>query len=227
VMKSIKQGRQAYVVTPRVSVEDDDDAAGATQTWKTLSDGPLNGSRIELLHGRMSTDEKKQKLLAFSKGDIDVLVTTTVVEVGIDVANATVMTILDADRLGLAQLHQLRGRISRSSHPGYLCVFASPGVAAAENTRLAALASTNDGFELAEQDWQLRGPGNLLGTSQSGLPPFRIAVLQRDTEIVTRTHKIARDIISIDPQLNAPEWGLLRQQVFGKYGTTLELGSVG
>jgi len=227
VMKAVRQGRQAYVVTPRVSVEDDDDAAGATQTWEALKEGPLKESRIELLHGRMSTDEKKQKLAAFSQGLIDVLVTTTVVEVGIDVANATVMTILDAERLGLAQLHQLRGRISRSSHPGYLCVFASPGVTAEDNARLAALASTNDGFELAEQDWRLRGPGNLLGTSQSGLPPFRIADLQRDADVVVHTHQIARAIIANDPQLDSEGWNLIRQQVFGKYGAKLELGSVG
>jgi ATP-dependent DNA helicase RecG len=228
VAKSVAQGRQAYVVTPRVSVdEDESEAAGATQTWNHLKDGPLKGLRLELLHGRMTPEEKKQKLTAFSNGEIDVLVTTTVVEVGIDVANATVMTILDADRLGLAQLHQLRGRISRSSHPGYLCVFASPGVSAEENTRLAALASTNDGFELAEQDWRLRGPGNLLGTSQSGLPPFRIADLQRDSDLVSITHKIARDIIASDPLLEADGWSLIRQQVFGKYGMKLELGSVG
>jgi ATP-dependent DNA helicase RecG len=227
VIKQVQSGRQAYVIVPRVVGDDEEDIAGAEQVYQQLSSGPLNGLRMELLHGRMSSEEKARKLLDFTQGTVDVLVATTVVEVGIDVPNATVMTILDADRLGLAQLHQLRGRISRGTTPGYVCVFAKAGVAPDESARLSALATTEDGFRLAELDWSLRGPGNLLGTRQSGLPPFRIADLVRDSEIAKQTHDLAIEIINRDPQLEDSAWGRLRQQVFGRHGEMLNLGTIG
>lgn len=227
VVKQVTSGRQAYVIVPRVVGDEEEDIAGAEQIWEQLRVGPLQGLRVQLLHGRMTGEEKNQILSDFTRGDIQVLVATTVVEVGIDVANATVMTILDADRLGLAQLHQLRGRISRGKTPGYLCVFAKPGVAPEENARLSALATTDDGFRLAELDWSLRGPGNLLGTRQSGLPPFRIADLVRDSEIVKRTHDLAIEIIDRDPLLAEPSWSRVREQVFGRHGDMLNFGTVG
>ena len=227
VVKQVSSGRQAYVIVPRVVGDEEEDIAGAAQIWEQLRAGPLQGLRVHLLHGRMSGEEKNQVLSDFTRGDIQVLVATTVVEVGIDVANATVMTILDADRLGLAQLHQLRGRISRGKTSGYLCVFAKPGVAPEENARLSALATTDDGFRLAELDWSLRGPGNLLGTRQSGLPPFRIADLVRDSEIVKITHDIAIEIIERDPELADSSWSRVREQVFGRHGDMLDFGTVG
>ncbi len=227
VVKQVENGRQAYVIVPRVVGDEEDDIAGAEQVWKQLKDGPLRGLRVELLHGRMSSDEKARVLLEFTHGGIQVLVATTVVEVGIDVANATIMTILDADRLGLAQLHQLRGRVSRGSTPGYVCVFARAGVAPEENARLSALATTDDGFRLAELDWSLRGPGNLLGTRQSGLPPFRIADLVRDSDIAKQTHDIAIDIINRDPLLNEVAWSRVREQVYGRHGDMLSFGTIG
>ena len=227
VVKQIQSGRQAYVVTPRVESDPEAEIVGAEQVYRQLADGPLAGLRIDLLHGRMDGTEKQTKLDAFTSGQTHVLVATTVVEVGIDVPNATVMTILDADRMGLAQLHQLRGRISRGSFPGYVCVFAKPGVAPEENARLSVLASTDDGFRLAEQDLQMRGPGDLLGTKQIGLPPLRIADLVRDSEVLVRARGIAQSIVERDPKLELPEHTKLRRQVTMRHGAVVDLGDVG
>ncbi|MCY2983912.1 MAG: ATP-dependent DNA helicase RecG [Planctomycetota bacterium] len=227
VVKQIQSGRQAYVVTPRVESDAEAEIVGAEQVYQQLMTGPLAGLRIELLHGRMDGSEKQAKLDAFTSGKTQVLVATTVIEVGIDVPNATVMTILDADRMGLAQLHQLRGRISRGSFPGYVCVFAKPGVAPEENARLSVLASTDDGFRLAEQDLQMRGPGDLLGTKQIGLPPLRIADLVRDSEVLICARKIAQKIVEQDPNLDLAEHAKLKRQVTLKHGAVVSLGDVG
>jgi ATP-dependent DNA helicase RecG len=175
----------------------------------------------------MDGSEKQQKLDAFQSGRTQVLVATTVVEVGIDVANATIMTILDADRLGLAQLHQLRGRVSRGSYPGYVCLFAKQGVAPEENARLSVLASTDDGFQLAEQDMLMRGPGDLLGTKQIGLPPLRIADLVRDAEVLSTARAIAQQIVASDPNLEQPDHAKLKRQVTQRHGAVTSLGDVG
>ena len=227
VVKQIQSGRQAYVVTPRVESDSEAEIVGAEQVYRQLLEGPLAGLRVDLLHGRMDGNEKQAKLDAFTSGQTQVLVATTVVEVGIDVPNATVMTILDADRMGLAQLHQLRGRISRGSFPGYVCVFAKPGVAPEENARLSVLASTDDGFRLAEQDLQMRGPGDLLGTKQIGLPPLRIADLVRDTDILVKAREIAQEIVEQDPNLDWPEHAKIKRQVALRHGAVVSLGDVG
>ena len=137
------------------------------------------------------------------------------------------MTILDADRLGLAQLHQLRGRVSRGSYPGYVCVFAKQGVAPEENVRLSVLASTDDGFRLAEQDLQMRGPGDLLGTKQIGLPPLRIADLVRDAQTLNFSRGLAQELIDRDPNLEMAEHALLKRQVTQRHGAVVTLGDVG
>ena len=227
VVKQVQSGRQAYVVTPRVESDSDAEIVGAEQVYRQLMEGPLSGLRVDLLHGRMDGNDKQAKLDSFTSGQTQVLVATTVVEVGIDVPNATVMTILDADRMGLAQLHQLRGRISRGSFPGYICVFAKPGVAPEENARLSVLASTDDGFRLAEQDLQMRGPGDLLGTKQIGLPPLRIADLVRDSEVLVRARGIAQSIVQRDPSLELPEHTKLKRQVATRHGAVVDLGDVG
>ena len=227
VVKQVLSGRQAYVVTPRVESDPEAEVVGAEQVYRQLMEGPLAGLRIELLHGRMDGNEKQAKLDAFTAGHTQVLVATTVVEVGIDVPNATVMTILDADRMGLAQLHQLRGRISRGSFPGYVCVFAKPGVAPEENARLSVLASTDDGFRLAEQDLQMRGPGDLLGTKQVGLPPLRIADLVRDADVLIQARGLAQKIVEQDPNLDMAEHAILKRQVRQRHGAVVSLGDVG
>jgi ATP-dependent DNA helicase RecG len=227
VVKQVRGGRQAYVVTPRVETDDVSESLGAEQVFDQLRNGPLAGLRLDLLHGRMEGSEKQEKLNAFNQGQIQVLVSTTVVEVGIDVPNATVMTILDADRLGLAQLHQLRGRVSRGTYPGYVCLYAKQGVAPEENARLSVLASTDDGFRLAEHDLAMRGPGDLLGTNQVGLPPLRIADLVRDAEILSNARDMAKELIERDPNMDHPEHAKLKRQVQLKHGDVAELGDVG
>jgi len=227
VVRQVKSGRQAYVVTPRVESDPATEVLGAEQIYEQLLNGPLAGLRLDLLHGRMDGIEKQSKLDAFTAGRTQVLVATTVVEVGIDVPNATLMTILDADRLGLAQLHQLRGRVSRGSYPGYVCVFAKQGVAPEENVRLSVLASTDDGFRLAEQDLQMRGPGDLLGTKQIGLPPLRIADLVRDAQTLNFSRGLAQELIDRDPNLEMAEHALLKRQVTQRHGAVVTLGDVG
>jgi ATP-dependent DNA helicase RecG len=227
VVRQVKSGRQAYVVTPRVESDPATEVLGAEQVFEQLLNGPLAGLRLDLLHGRMDGIEKQSKLDAFTAGQTQVLVATTVVEVGIDVPNATLMTILDADRLGLAQLHQLRGRVSRGSYPGYVCVFAKQGVAPEENARLSVLASTDDGFRLAEQDLQMRGPGDLLGTKQIGLPPLRIADLVRDAQILNVCRRLAQELIDRDPNLEMVEHARLKRQVTQRHGAVVTLGDVG
>ena len=201
-------------------------AANVQATFETLSRGELANYRMGLLHGRMTPTEKDSTMQAFRSGRTQVLVATSVVEVGVDVPNATLMTIEGGERFGLAQLHQLRGRISRGAHPGYLCVFASPANDDAEE-RLDAFTKTIDGFELAEIDFRLRGPGDLFGTRQHGLPPLRIADLRRDVAVVEEARRDAQALIQSDPELANPAFARLRRMVFHRYGEALDLGDVG
>jgi ATP-dependent DNA helicase RecG len=163
---------------------------------------------------------------AFRRGEVQVLVATSVVEVGVDVPNATVMTIENAERFGIAQLHQLRGRISRGTYPGYCCLFAGSANPAAQQ-RLQALVDHRDGFQLAELDFQLRGPGDVIGTRQHGLPPLRIADLQRDREVLEEARRDARQLVESDPELSQPQHALLEKMARVRYSRSLELGDVG
>ena len=224
--KKLLDGRQGYVIAPLVDGGDESKLGSAEQLFESLSNGPLEEFRIDLLHGRQSAEEKDATLQAFASGQTQVLVATGVVEVGIDVPNATVMTIESAERFGLSQLHQLRGRVGRGKHPGYVCVFDTSG-SPEENERLAAFEKSSDGFELAEIDMQLRGPGNLLSTRQSGFPPLMIADLVRDSEILIQSQKDARRIVEEDPELEGEAMDRLRQLVFSRYGHVLDLGDVG
>jgi ATP-dependent DNA helicase RecG len=162
----------------------------------------------------------------FRSGDIQVLVSTSLVEVGVDVPNATLMTIESGERFGLAQLHQLRGRISRGQYPGFCCVFASPQSEESQE-RLKAFESCGDGFQLAEIDFRLRGPGDLFGTRQHGLPPLRVADLQRDADLLTEARRDAAEVVAADPDLTQPQHAALRQRMLARYGKVLELGDVG
>jgi len=239
VAQRIDEGRQAFVVTPRISSEktDDtqpdaiDDPAGedvssAMATFEQLRDGPLAGYRIDLLHGRMSTEEKTAAMERFAQGRTQVLVSTTVIEVGIDVPNATVMTVLGAERFGLAQLHQLRGRVSRGVHDGHVCLFTDRNDTADENDRLKTFTETHDGFEIAEADFRLRGPGDLMGRRQSGMPPLMIADLTRDEAILSLARQMAQEMIDADADLSDPAMSKLKAQVMRRYGDVLSLGDV-
>lgn len=187
----LERGRQAYVVYPVIEESEKVDLKSATEGFKKLSE-VFQGRRVALLHGRMKSDEKEATMKAFAAGDIDVLVSTTVIEVGVDVANATMMLVEHAERFGLAQLHQLRGRVGRGSHSS-ACILMTPGrLNDVARQRIQAMVSTTDGFRLAEVDLQLRGPGEVAGTRQSGIPEFRVANLMIDTELLSLAQKEAQ-----------------------------------
>ena len=186
VAEQVAAGRQAYIVYPTIEESAESDLLSAETAYEELSQGALSGLRVELIHGRLSTEEKRSAMTRFAAGETDVLVATTVIEVGVDVANATVMVIEHAERFGLAQLHQLRGRVGRGTEAGYCILVAYPveGEGQLWRQRLEALCATNDGFELARTDLDLRGPGQLLGTRQAGLPELRIAHLLHDEDLL-------------------------------------------
>ena len=235
VRKKLREGRQAYVIVPYVDseapgAEDPEtvvaERANVMRTYESLADGPLAAFRLGLLHGRLSNEEKEAAMNEFAIGKTQVLVATTVVEVGIDVPNAVLMTIEGGERFGLSQLHQLRGRIVRGNHPGFCTVFANPATADGKK-RLEAFVASTDGFALAETDFALRGPGDLLGTKQHGLPPLRIADLVRDAALVEQARADALELVTQDPGLAKPEHERLRKQMLKRYGQVLELGDVG
>ena len=224
--RHLREGRQGYVIVPLVEESEHVDTANLQATFEELAHGELEAFRLGLAHGRMTAEEKDTALTEFAAGKTNVLVATSVVEVGIDVPNATLMTILGADRFGLAQLHQMRGRVSRGKFPGNCCVFADDPSDDAQE-RLKAFVNTTDGFQLAEIDFRLRGPGDLLGTRQHGLPPFHLADLQRDTAIVSEARQDAKQLIAADPGLSKEEHAKLRRAVISRYGQALDLGDVG
>lgn len=233
VRQRIGEGRQAFVVAPQVGdqpeLDDgnvDDTVTSVTSIFQELSNGPLSGLNVALLHGRMETETKERVMNAFAEGEIDVLVCTSVIEVGIDVPNATVMAILGANRFGLAQLHQLRGRVGRGTHAGHVAVFVDGSHSPEEDERLKVFASTTDGFELAEEDFRIRGPGDVLGRRQTGLAPLRIADLSRDTHVLQVARDIAQDLIDENPDLHGAQWEGLRMQVLRRYEKTLDLGDI-
>ena len=224
--KKLREGRQGYVIVPLVEGSTQVQATSLEESYEALANGELEAFRLGLIHGRMTPAEKHAAMDAFRRGEIQVLVATSVVEVGVDVPNATLMTIEGAERFGLAQLHQLRGRISRGSFPGYCCLFAGAQTDEAI-ARLKAFVESNDGFRLAEIDFALRGPGDLLGTRQHGLPPLRIADLLRDAATVEEARQDARTLVESDPGLARPEHALLRRMALVRYGKSLDLGDVG
>jgi ATP-dependent DNA helicase RecG len=209
VRNAVANGRQAYVVCPLIDESEKLQVASAEETFTRLSTGELKGVRLGLLHGRVPAPEREAVMAAFRRGELDVLVATTVIEVGVDVANATVMVILDADRFGIAQLHQLRGRVGRACHASRCwLVTAQP---TEDNPRLSALVASTDGFELAEVDLALRGEGTLMDTAQKGRSDLRLASLGRDRDLVEAARTAAFDIVGDDPELSVHP--LLRDEV--------------
>ena len=230
VRKKLQDGRQAYVVVPLVEESEQFDARNIRETYDELAAGLLNGFSMAILHGRMSNDEKEKIMYDFRTGEIQVLVATSVIEVGVDVPNATLMTIENGERFGLAQLHQLRGRIGRGEHPGFCSVFSDVAHQPKYEdalARLKAFVELTDGFKLAEVDFELRGPGELFGTQQHGLPPFRIADLSQDRETLLEVRQVATDLVQNDPGLARQEHAKIRKQMLQRYGKVLDLGDVG
>jgi ATP-dependent DNA helicase RecG len=228
--KKLREGRQGYVVAPLVEESDQLAAASVQEAFESLANGELEAFRLGLLHGRMTPAEKEGVMQSFRKGETQVLVSTTVIEVGVDVPNASLMTIEGGERFGLSQLHQLRGRIRRGTHPGYCCVFADD-LSEQSRLRLEAFTKTDDGFELAETDFQLRGPGDLFGTRQHGLPPLRVADLNRDGQTLEIARRDAEQLVEMQPdntaKLDSAPFGRLKGMVLKRYGNVLELGDVG
>mgnify|MGYP006275189175 CR=1 FL=1 len=211
IEKQLEEGRQAYVVCPLVEESEKLEAASATAEAQRVAER-FPHRRVGLLHGRMKSDEKDQVMERFRACEYHILVSTTVVEVGVDVPNATVMVVQNADRFGLAQLHQLRGRVGRGQHQSY-CVFIADPTSEEGVERMQVISSTTDGFKIAEEDLRFRGPGDFIGSRQSGLPDLRVADLVRDKAILERARLTARDLIGCDPFLAAIECQQLKDEV--------------
>jgi ATP-dependent DNA helicase RecG len=224
--EQVGAGRQVYVVYPLVEESEAIDLRAATEMAERLQHEVFADLRVGLLHGRMSFTEKDRVMRDFKAGAIHILVSTTVIEVGIDVPNASVMLVEHAERFGLSQLHQLRGRVGRGPWRSY-CILLSGASSPEAKLRLDAMAATNDGFKIAEVDLSLRGPGDFFGTRQSGLPEFRVADLLRDAAALEAARRDAATLIREDPHLLAPEHRALRAALLQRWRGKLDLAGVG
>ena len=242
VRDELRAHRQAYFVYPLVEESEKVDLKAALQAADRLQREDFPEFQVGLLHGRMSAAEKERTMNAFKAGDIQILAATTVIEVGVDVPNATVMVIEHADRFGLAQLHQLRGRVGRGTHQSYCLLVSSTGghrrtartggdlVGAREislaRQRLAAMVKSNDGFVMAEEDLRIRGPGEWFGLRQWGLPEFRAADLIRDADLLQQARRAAFSLVEEDSRLSAPQHRMLKAAVLRRWQAKVALGSV-
>src|SRR5437588_4185226 len=214
----LEAGRQLYVVYPLIEESEKLEAKAAAAEYERWHER-LHPYSCELLHGRIPGPEKQEIMERFRRGETKVLISTTVIEVGVDVSNANGMLIENAERFGLAQLHQLRGRIGRGEHKSY-CILLTSEPSSEAAAKLAVLEKTSDGFEVAEADWELRGPGDLLGTGQSGLPALKIGNLKRDAELMRRARAAAMSIFAADPRLESPQNQRFQQLIVEKQGRT-------
>ena len=225
IRRQLDAGRQAYVVSPLVDGSDSD-ATGATQLFESLRRGELADRRVGLVHGQMDRDARNAVMDDFRVGELDAVVATTVIEVGVDVPNATVMVIEDAGRFGLSQLHQLRGRIGRGKHRSYCFLVsdaeATGGETASSASRLAVMEETDDGFLIAERDFELRGGGDVLGTRQSGETPLRFADIVRDRGLLTEARKAAFANVE-SAAIDTPEQAALKRLVLDRFGDLMDL----
>jgi ATP-dependent DNA helicase RecG len=242
VRDELRAGRQAYVVYPLVAESEKTDLQAAIQGADQLQNGEFSEFCVGLLHGRMKAAEKEAAMADFKTGTIQVLVATTVIEVGVDVPNATIIMIEHAERFGLAQLHQLRGRVGRSDQQSYCLLMAQncgrgrtrlgKRAAGSEDSvsmareRLEALVRSNDGFVIAEEDLRIRGPGEFFGLRQWGMPEFRVANLMRDSDLLEQARQEAFSLLKSDPGLNEPSHQGLREAMLRKWEKKLELGSI-
>jgi ATP-dependent DNA helicase RecG len=222
IRQQVRAGRQAYIVYPLVEESEKLELKSATEEYERLRAEVFPELRLSLIHGQMPGESKEQVMRAFVSGEVDVLVATTVIEVGIDVQNASVMVIEHAERFGLSQLHQLRGRVGRGAAESY-CILLAAGAEAAE--RLRIFTTTEDGFRIAEADMRLRGQGDLFGDRQSGVPAFRFADLERDAELLARARGEARRLVEEDPELAShPRYA---EELEARYAERLQLFRTG
>lgn len=211
IRSQIEKGKQAFIIYPVIEESESVDAPSAVAEYERLSKEVFPDLRLGLLHGRMKGEEKERVMDAFRRGEIHILVSTAVVEVGVDIPNATVMMVEGAHRFGLAQLHQFRGRVGRGSEPGY-CILVADSDSPEAFERLKIVETLQDGFQLAEKDLEMRGPGEFLGTRQSGLPELKLARLT-DIKMLTEAREVAMEIFREDPELSRPEFRLLKEAV--------------
>ncbi len=221
VREQIKEGRQAYVVAPLIEESEKIDCLSAQEIYEELS-AQYFDLRIGLVHGAMKQEEKDKVMESFARGDIDILVSTVVIEVGIDVGNATVMVIENCERFGLAQLHQLRGRVGRSEHQSY-CILVCGKDSEVAAKRNEIMCQSEDGFVIAEEDLKLRGPGEMFGTRQHGIPELNISDLVKHVNILEDVKEVAAEIIQIDPSLTARGNRVLRNKVQKMFGENIQL----
>lgn len=221
--KQLEAGHQAYIVCPLIA-EGESDLASAEAYCKALQNTPLSAYHMAILHGRLKAREKELLMESFKQNQIQILIATTVVEVGVDVPNATIMMIENAERFGLSQLHQLRGRVGRGGFQSY-CILVSDHEGEENIKRLQVMTSTLDGFQIAEEDLKLRGPGDFFGFRQHGLPLLKIANLLEDTQIVKETQELAKEVIKTDPELSTLENRFLRRKVKRLFEQNGEFGA--
>ena len=226
VREHLKSGQQAYFIYPLVNPSETTGLTAAIEAYESLRTGPLKDFEVALVHGRMPADQKDQVMRRFAAGEVRALVASVVVEVGVDVPQANVMVIRHAERFGLAQLHQLRGRIGRGAQDAHCILVATPGNPIARR-RLEVLCETDDGFQIAEQDLRLRGPGEFFGTRQHGLPELKVADLIEDMDLLRMARRDAVAIISEDPALMAPHHQPLRRNLMRRYADRLGLIAAG
>lgn len=225
IEKQVSRGRQAFIVYPLIEESEKLQVKAAVKMLEEFQNKIFPHLKVGLLHGRMSAQEKEKTMKAFRDGDYDILVSTTVIEVGIDIPNATVMLIENAERFGLSQLHQLRGRIGRGEHESY-CILMSDAVTEESKKRLTAMTKTSDGFKIAEYDLSLRGPGEFFGTRQHGLPELKIGNLATDLKLLETARQEAFALIKQDPKLIKPEHQLIKENLKNKFSGRLGLLSV-
>jgi ATP-dependent DNA helicase RecG len=203
IKSQVDAGRQAFIIYPLVEQGDNDEAKAAVEERDRLQNEVFYKYKLGLLHGRLKPDEKEKVMSAFRNKELDILVSTSVVEVGVDIPNATIMMVEGANRFGLAQLHQFRGRVGRGEYQSY-CILIPETENAVDNERLKAMVETNDGFVLAEKDLEQRGPGDFLGTRQAGYADLRLASLS-DVRLIEKAREAAQMVFDLDPDLNLPE----------------------
>ncbi|MBV9182458.1 MAG: ATP-dependent DNA helicase RecG, partial [Acidobacteria bacterium] len=226
--QQVKRGHQAYVVYPVIEESEEKELKAAMKMYRELSKKIFPTLKVALLHGRMDAESKELTMKLFHQGEIQILVSTTVIEVGVDVANATVMVIEHAERFGLAQLHQLRGRIGRGAQKSYCILMTGKRVSEQGERRLDAMVRTSNGFEIAELDLELRGPGEFLGTRQAGLPTFQIANLVRDRSLLEGARQEARALLSgSDERISQAEIDRMLGHVRARWQKSYGLAEVG
>jgi ATP-dependent DNA helicase RecG len=223
----VAEGRQIYVVCPLVEESEEADLKSATDMARRLQETVFSDRVVGLLHGRLRFEDKDAIMRRFKAGEIHVLVATTVIEVGIDVPNASVMLLEHADRFGLSQLHQLRGRVGRGPWKSYCILLTGGRLGEDAQRRIDAMVGTGDGFRIAEADLALRGPGEFFGTRQSGLPEFRVADLLRDGAVLEEARREAMAIVAADPELRQPAHRGLRESLLARWRGKLRLASAG